>query len=65
MILLTGNAAVCDGVAGIKAGAFDYLTKPVEIDHLMNKIKQAIEITRLEQEKQEQIELLEMDKNRP
>ncbi|MFK5952120.1 MAG: response regulator, partial [Desulfobacterium sp.] len=41
VILLTGNVAVSDGIEGIKSGAFDYLTKPVEIDHLFNKISQA------------------------
>ena len=49
VIFLTGNAAVPDGVAGIKAGAFDYLAKPVDMDHLANKIYQAREMTRLEQ----------------
>ncbi len=56
VILLTGNIAISDGIEGIKSGAFDYLTKPVEIDHLVNKIKQAFDIIRLEQEKQEQLE---------
>ncbi len=41
VILLTGQATTDDGVAGIKAGAFDYLTKPIELDHLINKIVQA------------------------
>lgn len=54
VILLTGNVAVADGIEGIKSGAFDYLTKPVEIDHLVNKIKQALELTRLEEEKREE-----------
>lgn len=56
VILLTGNVAVTDGVEGIKSGAFDYLTKPVEIDHLVNKIHQAFEIIRLEEEKQTELE---------
>ncbi|MBU1194879.1 MAG: response regulator [Proteobacteria bacterium] len=56
IILLTGNAAITDGIAGIKAGAFDYLTKPVEIDHLLNKIQQAAGIIRMEQEKQKEAE---------
>ena len=59
VILLTGNVAVSDGVEGIKSGAFDYLTKPVEIDHLANKIKQAFEIIRLEDEKQKELEYRE------
>ena len=56
VILLTGNAAVADGVEGIKAGAFDYLTKPVEIDHLVNKIHHAFAMSRLEEEKQKEVE---------
>ncbi|MCP4670745.1 MAG: response regulator [Desulfobacula sp.] len=56
VILLTGNVAITDGVEGIKAGAFDYLTKPVEIDHLANKIRQAFEMSRLEEEKQKETE---------
>jgi len=41
VILLTGHAATRDGVEGIKSGAFDYLAKPVEFDHLLGKIIQA------------------------
>ncbi len=48
VIFLTGNAAVSEGVEGVKAGAFDYLSKPVEIDHLASKIRQAWEFKRLE-----------------
>jgi signal transduction histidine kinase len=43
VILLTGHASTEDGVAGIKAGAFDYLTKPVEMEHLAGKIRQALD----------------------
>jgi len=56
VILLTGNVAIADGVEGIKAGAFDYLTKPVEIDHLINKIRQSFAMSHLEEEKQKQVE---------
>jgi two-component system, NtrC family, sensor kinase len=41
VILLTGNASTQDGVEGIKSGAFDYLIKPVELEHLLGKIQQA------------------------
>ncbi len=41
VIFLTGHAATRDGVDGIKRGAFDYLSKPVEFEHLLSKIKQA------------------------
>lgn len=43
VILLTGHASTQDGVEGIKSGAFDYLNKPVELEHLLGKIKQAYE----------------------
>ncbi|MGD2010288.1 MAG: response regulator [Desulfobacterales bacterium] len=43
VILITGNVSTQEGVAGIKAGAFDYLTKPIEIDHLIGKIRQAFD----------------------
>jgi len=54
VILLTGQATASDGVAGIKSGAFDYLTKPIELEHLFNKILQAFEkIQRQEAEQKE------------
>ena len=48
VIFLTGNAGITEGVEGIKAGAFDYLSKPIDIDHLAGKIRQAWELKRLE-----------------
>jgi len=41
VILLTGHATTASGVEGIKSGAFDYLTKPIELDQLVNKITQS------------------------
>ncbi len=41
VIMLTGHASTRDGVDGIKSGAFDYLTKPVEFEQLLRKIRQA------------------------
>jgi len=41
VILLTGHATTFDGIEGIKSGAFDYLMKPIELEHLYNKIIQA------------------------
>jgi signal transduction histidine kinase len=43
VILLTGEATTEGGVEGIKAGAFDYLSKPIEVEHLITKVKQAYE----------------------
>ncbi|MEW6077865.1 MAG: response regulator [Thermodesulfobacteriota bacterium] len=54
VILLTGHANTRDGVDGIKAGAYDYLTKPVELEHLILKITQAHDkVRRGNAEKQE------------
>jgi signal transduction histidine kinase len=51
VIFLTGHAATQDGVDGIKRGAFDYLSKPVEFEHLLSKIKQAYDKVVREEEK--------------
>jgi len=51
VIFLTGHAATQDGVKGIKTGAFDYLSKPIEFEHLFGKIKQAYEKIEREEEK--------------
>ncbi len=59
VILLTGHACTADGVAGIKDGAFDYLCKPVEFEHLLSKIGQACEQVRLRKEKREEQEFKE------
>ena len=54
VILLTGHATTDTGVEGIKSGAFDYLSKPIELDHLVNKIEQAHDkILRSESERKE------------
>lgn len=42
VILLTGMGSVADGVKGMKMGAFDYLMKPVEIDGLIQAIREAM-----------------------
>jgi signal transduction histidine kinase len=54
VILLTGYANTQDGVDGIKSGAFDYLSKPVELDHLAGKIKQAHEKILWEEERKKE-----------
>ncbi len=56
VILLTGHACTADGVDGIKNGAFDYLSKPVEFEHLVKKIGQAVEKRRREEEKKQEAE---------
>ncbi|MEW6674103.1 MAG: ATP-binding protein [Thermodesulfobacteriota bacterium] len=56
VILLTGHASTQDGVDGIKSGAFDYLTKPIEFEHLLSKIGQAYEKILREAEKLKEAE---------
>lgn len=54
VIMLTGHATTQDGVDGIKTGAFDYLSKPIELEHLLGKIRQAYEKLVREEEKQKE-----------
>ena len=62
VILLTGHVSTQDGVNGIKLGAFDYLTKPIEVEHLLGKIKQASEkINRAEKIRQWEQKLREVE----
>src|SRR6201999_2872437 len=42
-ILLTGHSSVNSAVEAIKAGAYDYVTQPVNPDELIHLIKRAIE----------------------
>lgn len=54
VILVTGQASTRDGVTGIKAGAFDYLTKPIEIEQLIEKIRHAFDkLVRVEEQARE------------
>ncbi|MBC7360046.1 MAG: response regulator [Desulfacinum sp.] len=41
VILLTGHSATRDGIEGMRLGAFDYLMKPLDIETLMAKMKEA------------------------
>lgn len=41
VVLLTGHASVEAGIEGMKLGAFDYVMKPINIDELLDKIRQA------------------------
>lgn len=60
VILLTGHASVDSGIEGMKLGAFDYLMKPIELDPLLEKLSDAYEKKRLQQEK---IEAAQMKKH--
>ena len=43
VIMLTGHASVESGIQGMQLGAFDYVLKPVALDDLMDKLRQAHE----------------------
>lgn len=42
IIVLTGHGSIDDATAAIKAGAFDFLTKPLDLDHLNLIVKNAL-----------------------
>ena len=42
-LILTGHGSIDTALEAIKLGAYDYLTKPCEIDELVNKIEGAWE----------------------
>lgn len=49
-IVMTGHGTVEQAVQAMKAGAFDFVTKPVSLDTVAVLIKKAIEVQRLRQE---------------
>jgi DNA-binding NtrC family response regulator len=50
LIMLTGFATIEHAVAAIKAGAADYITKPLQPAQLEHAVNQALELTRLKRE---------------
>ncbi len=50
LIMVTGYASIEHAVAAIKAGAVDYITKPVRMAELQLAIDQALELVRLQNE---------------
>ena len=44
VILLTGHSTLDTAIKGMKLGAFDYLTKPCELEELIEKIEEALKI---------------------
>jgi len=43
VIILTGHASVETGIQVMQLGAFDYLMKPITLDDLLDKVRQARE----------------------
>src|SRR5256714_11912884 len=52
VILITAHGSECMAVEAIKAGAYDYLPKPFEVDDLRLVVKNALETVRLRRENQ-------------
>jgi DNA-binding NtrC family response regulator len=50
LIMLTGYASIEHAVASIKAGAIDYITKPIRPEQLNLAVDQALEVVRLRKE---------------
>ena len=46
-IVMTAYGSISDAVSAMKLGAFDFLSKPVEVDHLLLLVKRALERNRL------------------
>lgn len=57
VIMLTGHATIESAIEGMKAGAFDYLMKPCDIDQLMEKVQEAAGKKRAQEEKIEKARL--------
>jgi len=57
VVMLTGHASVESGIDGMKLGAFDYLMKPMEFESLLEKLSEAYERKRIQQDKIEQAQI--------
>ncbi|MBU2513983.1 response regulator [bacterium] len=44
VILLTGHGSTREGIEGMRLGAYDFLMKPIDIDELINKMKELPEL---------------------
>jgi DNA-binding NtrC family response regulator len=49
VIILTGHGTIEDAVEAMRAGAYDFLTKPVNLDHLSLLVRRALETRELAQ----------------
>jgi len=50
IIMMTAYSSVATAVQAMKSGAYDYLTKPLDIDELILLVRKALQHTRLEKE---------------
>lgn len=64
IIVLTGHGSIDDATAAIKAGAFDFLTKPLDLDHLNIVVKNALKGKILAEQNKELQEKLKKSNNK-
>lgn len=65
VIMLTGHATVESAIEGMKRGAFDYLLKPCEMEHLIAKVSEAAARKRRQEEKIINARITEITARRP
>ncbi|HET7838353.1 MAG TPA: response regulator, partial [Rectinemataceae bacterium] len=53
VIVLTGHGTIEDAVTAMRSGAFDFVTKPVNLDHLSLLVKRALESRELARKNRE------------
>ena len=51
VIMLTGHATIESGIDGMKLGAYDFLTKPCDIEELISKVEEATKKKRTHEKK--------------
>jgi DNA-binding NtrC family response regulator len=51
VIMLTGHGSVESGLQGMRLGAFDYVMKPADIHDLLEKVRQAHERKRIQEQR--------------
>ena len=56
IIMLTGYATIESGIDGMKLGAYDFLTKPCDIEELVSKVEEATKKKRAHDKKIEDAE---------
>ena len=62
VIVLTGHGTIEDAVNAMRIGAFDFITKPVNLDHLSLLIRRALESRELERRNMELQQEIESQK---
>lgn len=50
IIIMTAYGSVESGVRAMREGAYDYITKPLDLDDIQSKLRRALEVSRLRRE---------------